>query len=138
MNKADNTTTLESRLRELEAQREGTYDKRTEHLDAEGRAIFINRLIEEDSPYLLQHAHNPVNWRPWNEESLAEAKEQNKLIFLSVGYATCHWPNPPRAPHGPPSFDPRPPLLQYVRPRRRAVSPRPTGHSRHSSVATRQ
>ena len=91
MNTADNTTTLESRLRELEAQREGTYDKRTEHLDAEGRAIFINRLIEEDSPYLLQHAHNPVNWFPWGNEAFAAAKAEDKPIFLSIGYSTCHW-----------------------------------------------
>ena len=91
MNKADNTATLESRLRELEAQREGTYDKRTEHLDTEGRAIFINRLIEEDSPYLLQHAHNPVNWYPWGDEAFAAAKAEDKPIFLSIGYSTCHW-----------------------------------------------
>ena len=91
MNTVDNTATLESRLRELEAQREGTYDKRTEHLDAEGRAIFINRLIEEDSPYLLQHAHNPVNWYPWGDEAFAAAKADEKPIFLSIGYSTCHW-----------------------------------------------
>ena len=91
MNTADKKATLESRLRELEAQREGTYDKRTEHLDAEGRAIFINRLIEEDSPYLLQHAHNPVNWFPWGNEAFAIAKAEDKPIFLSIGYSTCHW-----------------------------------------------
>ena len=91
MNTADNTATLETRLRELEAQRQGTYDKRTEHLDAEGRAIFINRLIEEDSPYLLQHAHNPVNWYPWGDEAFAAAKADDKPIFLSIGYSTCHW-----------------------------------------------
>ncbi len=91
MNTADNTATLETRLRELEAQREGAYDKRTEHLDAEGRAIFINRLIEEDSPYLLQHAHNPVNWYPWGDEAFAAAKAEDKPIFLSIGYSTCHW-----------------------------------------------
>ena len=91
MKAADNTTTLESRLRELEAQREGTYDKRTEHLDAEGRAIYINRLIEEDSPYLLHHAHNPVNWFPWGNEAFTTAKAEDKPIFLSIGYSTCHW-----------------------------------------------
>ena len=91
MKTSENTTTLESRLRELEAQREGTYDKRTEHLDAEGRAIFINRLIEEDSPYLLQHAHNPVNWFAWGNEAFATAKAEDKPIFLSIGYSTCHW-----------------------------------------------
>ena len=91
MNTADNTATLETRLREQEAQREGTYDKRTEHLDTGGRAIFINRLIEEDSPYLLQHAHNPVNWYPWGDEAFAAAQAQDKPIFLSIGYSTCHW-----------------------------------------------
>ncbi|XP_001653842.3 spermatogenesis-associated protein 20 isoform X2 [Aedes aegypti] len=50
-----------------------------------------NRLINEKSPYLLQHAHNPVDWYPWGEEAIARAKAENKLIFLSVGYSTCHW-----------------------------------------------
>ncbi len=50
-----------------------------------------NRLIDEKSPYLLQHAHNPVNWYPWGEEAFAEARRVDKPIFLSVGYATCHW-----------------------------------------------
>ncbi|MDB6081071.1 MAG: hypothetical protein JWO53_343 [Chlamydiia bacterium] len=52
---------------------------------------FTNRLIHEKSPYLLQHAHNPVDWYPWGEEAFATAKAQNKPIFLSIGYATCHW-----------------------------------------------
>ncbi len=52
---------------------------------------FTNRLIHESSPYLQQHAHNPVDWRPWGEEAISEAKSQNKPIFLSIGYATCHW-----------------------------------------------
>ncbi|CAO1393553.1 unnamed protein product [Diamesa serratosioi] len=51
----------------------------------------VNRLINEKSPYLLQHAHNPVEWYSWSEESIKLAKEQNKLIFLSIGYSTCHW-----------------------------------------------
>uniref|UniRef100_A0A8D8J5U4 Spermatogenesis-associated protein 20 n=2 Tax=Culex pipiens TaxID=7175 RepID=A0A8D8J5U4_CULPI len=50
-----------------------------------------NRLINEKSPYLLQHAHNPVDWYPWGEEAIARARAENKLIFLSVGYSTCHW-----------------------------------------------
>ncbi len=50
-----------------------------------------NRLIHSASPYLLQHAHNPVDWHPWGEEAIAKAKEENKLIFLSVGYSTCYW-----------------------------------------------
>jgi uncharacterized protein len=50
-----------------------------------------NRLIEEKSPYLLQHAHNPVDWFPWGQEAFAQAMKEGKPIFLSIGYATCHW-----------------------------------------------
>jgi len=50
-----------------------------------------NKLINETSPYLLQHAHNPVDWYAWNDESLKKAKDENKPIFLSVGYSACHW-----------------------------------------------
>lgn len=50
-----------------------------------------NRLIHEKSPYLLQHAYNPVNWYSWGDEALAKASAEDKLIFLSIGYATCHW-----------------------------------------------
>jgi uncharacterized protein YyaL (SSP411 family) len=50
-----------------------------------------NRLAKEKSPYLQQHASNPVNWYPWGEEAFAKAREENKPIFLSVGYSTCHW-----------------------------------------------
>lgn len=52
---------------------------------------FTNHLINETSPYLLQHAHNPVNWYPWGEEALNKAKEENKLILVSIGYSACHW-----------------------------------------------
>ena len=50
-----------------------------------------NALAKESSPYLLMHAHNPVNWRPWSEETLALAKKEDKPIFLSIGYSSCHW-----------------------------------------------
>jgi uncharacterized protein YyaL (SSP411 family) len=50
-----------------------------------------NRLIQEKSPYLQQHAHNPVDWYPWGEEAFAKARAENKPIFLSIGYSTCHW-----------------------------------------------
>ena len=50
-----------------------------------------NRLIDETSPYLLQHAHNPVDWYPWGEEALARAKAEDKPILLSIGYSACHW-----------------------------------------------
>ena len=52
---------------------------------------YTNELINETSPYLLQHAHNPVNWKAWNDNTLNEAKTSNKLILISVGYASCHW-----------------------------------------------
>lgn len=52
---------------------------------------YTNDLIKETSPYLLQHAHNPVNWKPWNEETLALAKKENKLMLVSIGYSSCHW-----------------------------------------------
>jgi uncharacterized protein YyaL (SSP411 family) len=50
-----------------------------------------NRLIHETSPYLLQHAHNPVDWYPWGEEAFRRAREENKPVFLSIGYSACHW-----------------------------------------------
>ena len=50
-----------------------------------------NALIHESSPYLLQHAHNPVDWYPWGEEALTKARKENKLLLVSVGYAACHW-----------------------------------------------
>ena len=54
-------------------------------------AEHTNALIHETSPYLLQHAHNPVDWMPWGESALEKARRENKLIFLSIGYAACHW-----------------------------------------------
>ena len=57
----------------------------------QGQHKHTNRLIHETSPYLLQHAHNPVNWYPWGEEALRKAKEEDKPILLSVGYSACHW-----------------------------------------------
>ena len=50
-----------------------------------------NRLINEKSPYLLQHAHNPVDWYPWSEEAFTKAKAEDKPIFLSIGYSCWHW-----------------------------------------------
>ena len=57
----------------------------------DGSWKWTNRLVHETSPYLLLHAHNPVDWYPWGDEALALAKKENKLIFLSVGYSTCYW-----------------------------------------------
>lgn len=58
---------------------------------ANAKEKYTNDLINEDSPYLQQHAHNPVDWMPWNNKTFKKAKEENKMIFLSVGYSTCHW-----------------------------------------------
>ena len=51
----------------------------------------VNRLAQEKSPYLLQHAHNPVDWYPWGPGAFEKARAENKPIFLSIGYSTCHW-----------------------------------------------
>ncbi|BBL61308.1 thioredoxin domain-containing protein [Methanobrevibacter arboriphilus] len=70
-------------------------DKKTINKNNSNNKINENRkpndLINETSPYLLQHAYNPVNWHPWNEKSFSLAKKENKPIFLSIGYSTCHW-----------------------------------------------
>ena len=55
------------------------------------KSVVPNRLIHEKSPYLLQHAHNPVDWYPWGNEAFEKAKREDKPIFLSIGYSTCHW-----------------------------------------------
>lgn len=67
--------------------------KKKENKQSESKKIKArpNRLIHEKSPYLLQHAYNPVDWYPWGEEAFRRAKEDNKPIFLSIGYSTCHW-----------------------------------------------
>ena len=52
---------------------------------------YTNSLVNETSPYLLQHAHNPVDWHPWNEETLVKAKKEDKLLLISIGYSSCHW-----------------------------------------------
>lgn len=58
---------------------------------AQAEHQYTNELVNESSPYLLQHAHNPVNWRPWNQESLDLAKAENKMLLISIGYSACHW-----------------------------------------------
>src|SRR3954467_13784432 len=55
------------------------------------RPKHTNRLIDETSPYLLQHAHNPVDWYPWGDEALALARQEGRPIPLSIGYSACHW-----------------------------------------------
>ncbi|MBI4364064.1 MAG: thioredoxin domain-containing protein [Candidatus Latescibacteria bacterium] len=64
---------------------------RTRHLLPDGSPRYTNRLFLESSPYLLQHAHNPVNWYPWGDEAFEDARRLGRPVFLSVGYSTCHW-----------------------------------------------
>jgi uncharacterized protein YyaL (SSP411 family) len=66
------------------------YQPRTHHLVGKAPK-YTNRLMLETSPYLLQHAHNPVNWFPWGDEAFEEARRSGRPVFLSVGYSTCHW-----------------------------------------------
>ena len=67
------------------------YKPRTHHLHEDGRPKYTNRLILESSPYLLQHAHNPVDWHPWGDQAFAKARLLDRPVILSVGYSTCHW-----------------------------------------------
>jgi len=67
------------------------YEPRTFHVRPDGSPLYTNRLILETSPYLLQHAHNPVDWRPWGDEAFATARKLGRPVLLSVGYSTCHW-----------------------------------------------
>jgi uncharacterized protein len=85
------TADIEARLLAARHERRGTYAVRTEHIGGDGEPRYTNRLILEDAPYLLQHAHNPVNWYPWGEAAFAAARRENKPVFLSIGYSTCHW-----------------------------------------------
>ena len=64
---------------------------REEKVEVTENHKFTNALVNESSPYLLQHAHNPVNWRPWSQEALEDAKKENKLVLVSIGYSSCHW-----------------------------------------------
>ncbi len=82
---------LANELRGAAAREEARDRPRTRHRRADGTARFTNRLILARSPYLRQHAHNPVDWYAWGEEAFARAARDRKLILLSVGYATCHW-----------------------------------------------
>lgn len=88
---AELSIALKKKLSQATLAQGKNYIPRTEHLDKQGKPVFTNRLILESSPYLLQHAHNPVNWYSWSSEALDEAKRTNKPIFLSIGYSTCHW-----------------------------------------------
>ena len=82
---------LSARLQKALAARGEGYAPRTHHLHDDGRPHFTNRLILESSPYLLQHAHNPVNWYPWSDEAFEAAARLGRPVLLSIGYSTCHW-----------------------------------------------
>jgi len=71
--------------------REAGYAPRTRHLRDDGSPKYTNRLFLQSSPYLLQHAHNPVNWYPWGDEAFEQAAKLHRPVFLSIGYSTCHW-----------------------------------------------
>ena len=84
---------LTERLRAALAARQSavpTYVPRTRHRVGNAPR-YTNRLILETSPYLLQHAHNPVDWYAWGDEAFAEARRRGLPVFLSIGYSTCHW-----------------------------------------------
>jgi len=61
------------------------------HMNEQNKHEHTNKLIHESSPYLLQHAHNPVDWHPWGDEAFEKAKTENKLVLISIGYSACHW-----------------------------------------------
>ncbi|MBI2570827.1 MAG: thioredoxin domain-containing protein [Candidatus Schekmanbacteria bacterium] len=82
---------LRGRLQAALASRGDDYVPRTRLRRDDGGPQFVNRLIFEDSPYLLQHAHNPVSWYSWGAEAFAAARELDRPVFLSIGYSTCHW-----------------------------------------------
>ncbi len=82
---------LRARLHAALGQQGPAYEPRTHYKNADGDPTYTNRLILESSPYLLQHAHNPVNWQPWGDDAFAEARSRGVPVFLSIGYSTCHW-----------------------------------------------
>jgi uncharacterized protein YyaL (SSP411 family) len=82
---------LQARIQQALQAKGASYRPETAHRNGDGSPRYTNRLILETSPYLIQHAHNPVDWRPWGEEAFATAKRLNRPVFLSVGYSTCHW-----------------------------------------------
>jgi uncharacterized protein len=82
---------LQAQLACAVAARGSAYVPRTRHLNPDGSPKYTNRLILEHSPYLVQHAHNPVDWFPWGDEAFETARKLGRPIFLSVGYSTCHW-----------------------------------------------
>ena len=82
---------ITARLRVAWDARPRNYVPRTRHLRPDGSPTYTNRLFLETSPYLLQHAHNPVDWYPWGDEAFETARRLGRPVLLSVGYSTCHW-----------------------------------------------
>jgi hypothetical protein len=85
------TSELAGNLAAKWSARPAGYLPHTRHLRADGSPKYTNRLFLQPSPYLLQHAHNPVNWYPWSDEAFEEAEKLHRPVFLSIGYSTCHW-----------------------------------------------
>jgi len=82
---------LRARLRDATRARGPAYVARTRHKEPDGSPSYANRLVLETSPYLLQHAHNPVDWFPWGDEAFKTARRLGRPVLLSIGYSTCHW-----------------------------------------------
>ena len=82
---------LKERLATAWVNRAADYEPRTQHLRPDGSPTYINRLFLESSPYLRQHAHNPLNWFPWGDEAFDLARALGRPVLLSIGYSTCHW-----------------------------------------------
>jgi len=85
------SSALAKRLSAALAAKGPDFRPNTHHLDARARPLFTNRLILETSPYLLQHANNPVSWYAWGDEPFERARREKKPVLLSIGYSTCHW-----------------------------------------------
>src|SRR5438093_1130661 len=82
---------LARRLGRAARQRDADTPPRTHHLGPDGAPLYTNRLILETSPYLLQHAHNPVDWYPWGDDAFATARREGRPVLVSIGYSACHW-----------------------------------------------
>jgi hypothetical protein len=82
---------LRAKLGTALAAKGSAYEPHTRHRRPDGSPRWTNRLILESSPYLVQHAHNPVDWYPWGDEAFARAAAEAKPVLLSIGYSTCHW-----------------------------------------------
>jgi len=82
---------LQQKLEKTVSQKGSDYVPRTQYKDDKNKAKYVNRLILETSPYLQQHAHNPVNWYPWGDDAFEEARRRNIPVLVSIGYSTCHW-----------------------------------------------